>query len=70
MSAGGGYSTVVVQKPYGGSRAIYFRMRKAIGANTNQAVGYPEFSAKRENDLNIIHRAGALQDSGRGAAGG
>jgi heat shock protein HslJ len=52
--AGGGYSTVVVKKPYGGSRAIFFRMGKAIGADTSQADGYPEFSASRENDLNMI----------------
>ncbi len=52
--AGGGYSTVVVKKPYGGSRAIFFRMGKAIGADTSEADGYPEFSVIRENDLNRI----------------
>jgi heat shock protein HslJ len=52
--AGGGYSTVVVQKPYGGSRAIYFRMGKAIGADTSEADGYQDFSVTRENGLNRI----------------
>ena len=52
--AGGGYSTVVVKKPYGGSRAIFFRMGKAIGADTSEADGYPEFSVIREKDLNRI----------------
>jgi heat shock protein HslJ len=52
--AGGGYSTVVVQKPYGGSRAIYFRMGKAIGADTSEADGYRDFSVTRENSLNRI----------------
>jgi heat shock protein HslJ len=52
--AGGGYATVVVKKPDGTSRAIYFRMGKPIGANTSQADGYPEFRATRERDLNLI----------------
>jgi len=52
--AGGGYATVVVKKPDGTSRAIYFRMGKPIGANTGQADGYPEFRATRERDLNLI----------------
>jgi heat shock protein HslJ len=52
--AGGGYSTVVVKKPYGGSRAIFFRMGKAIGADSSEADGYQEFSVTRENDLNRV----------------
>ncbi|MGD8678088.1 MAG: SH3 domain-containing protein [Chromatiales bacterium] len=51
---GGGYSTVVVKKPYGGSRAIFFRMGVAVGADTSEADGYLEFSVTRENDLNRV----------------
>lgn len=52
--AGGGYATVVVKRPTGPGRAIYFRMGIPIGANTSQAEGYPEFRATRERDLNRI----------------
>jgi len=52
--AGGGYSTVVVQKPYGGSRALFFRMGVAIGADTSEADSQHDFSVTRENDLNRI----------------
>lgn len=52
--AGGGYATVVITKPDGRTRAIFFRMGKPIGADTSQADGYPEFSATKESDLNII----------------
>jgi hypothetical protein len=52
--AGGGYSTVVVRKPHGGSRAIYFRMGQAVGADTSEADGYHDFSVTREADLNMI----------------
>jgi len=52
--AGGGYATVVIKKPDGRSRAIFFRMGKPIGADTSEADGYPEFRATKENDLHII----------------
>ena len=52
--AGGGYATVVIKKPDGHTRAIFFRMGKPIGADTSQAEGYPEFSAAKESDLNLI----------------
>jgi len=52
--AGGGYATVVVKKPDGLTRAIFFRMGKPIGADTSQADGYPEFRATKESDLNLI----------------
>ena len=52
--AGGGYATVVVKKPDGHTRAIFFRMGKPIGADTSQADGYPEFRAIMENDLHLI----------------
>lgn len=56
--AGGGYATVVVRKPDGRTRAIYFRMGRPIGADTSQADGYGEFRARREGDLHFI-RVGA-----------
>ena len=52
--AGGGYATVVIKKPDGRTRAIYFRMGRPIGGNTSQADGYPEFRATKESDLNLI----------------
>jgi len=52
--AGGGYATIVIQKPDGRSRVIFFRMGKPIGAGTSQADGYPEFGASKENDLHLI----------------
>jgi hypothetical protein len=56
--SGGGYATVVIERPDGSKRAIFFRMGRPIGADTSQADGYPEFSARRESDLNFI-RIGA-----------
>jgi len=52
--AGGGYATVVIKKPDGRTRAIYFRMAKPMGADTSQADGYPEFRSTKENDLHLI----------------
>ena len=52
--AGGGYATVVIERPDGSKRAIFFRMGRPIGADTSQADGYPEFSAYKEQDLNFI----------------
>ena len=51
--AGGGYATVVIKKPDGRTRAIFFRMGKPIGADTSEADP-GKFSARREGDLNFI----------------
>ena len=51
---GGGYATVVVTKPDGRKRAIFFRLGVAVGADTSQADGYPEFRVTKENDLYLI----------------
>jgi hypothetical protein len=51
--AGGGYATVVVTRPDGRTRAIFFRMGKPVGADTSQA-DWGEFKASRESDLNLI----------------
>jgi len=52
--AGGGYATVVIQKPDGRTRTIFFRMGRPIGADTSQADGYPEFGVSKESDLHLI----------------
>lgn len=52
--AGGGYATVVITRPDGGSRVIYFRMGQPIGADTSEAEPSGDFSATREGDLNFI----------------
>jgi hypothetical protein len=51
--AGGGYATVVVTRPDGRPRAIYFRYGIPIGADTSEADP-GEFGATRENDLHLI----------------
>ena len=47
------YATVVITKPDGRSRAIFFRNVIAIGADTSKADP-GRFSATREGDLNLI----------------
>ena len=56
--AGGGYATVVVTRPDGWPRAIYFRMGVPIGADTSEADNPGEFSVSREGDLNLIRIGG------------
>jgi hypothetical protein len=51
--AGGGYATLVIKKPDGRTRAIFFRMGKPTGADTSEADP-GEFNATREGDLNFI----------------
>jgi steroid delta-isomerase-like uncharacterized protein len=52
--AGGGYATVEIEKPEGGTRVVFFRMGIAIGAGTSEADPGGEFRAAREGDLHII----------------
>jgi hypothetical protein len=52
--AGGGYATVVVTRPDGSKRAIFFRMGRPLGADTSEADGYHEFRADKESDLHLI----------------
>lgn len=54
---GGGYATVIVSKPDGGKRAIFFRMGIVVSADTSEADP-GAFRASRENDLTLI-RVGA-----------
>lgn len=51
--AGGGYATVVIDRPDGRTRAIFFRMGIPIGADTSEA-DWGDFSATREGDLNLV----------------
>lgn len=53
--SGGGYATMVITKPNGMKRAIFFRMGQAMGADTSQAEGYPDFRSSKESDWNLIH---------------
>ncbi|MFM7674225.1 MAG: META domain-containing protein [Synechococcus sp.] len=52
--AGGGYATVVITRPGGRTRAIFFRMGRAIGADTSESEGAKPFAATREGDLTRI----------------
>jgi hypothetical protein len=47
-------ATVVVTRPDGRARAIFFRDGRAIGADIAQADGDIRFSVSREGDLNMI----------------
>jgi hypothetical protein len=51
---GNGNAAVVVTKPDGKTRAIFFVEGKANSADTSQADGYGEFKAERVGDLNKI----------------
>lgn len=51
---GNGNATVVITKPDGVTRAIFFINGEANSADTSQADGYGEFQAQREGDLNLI----------------
>ncbi|MCK6553576.1 META domain-containing protein [Candidatus Binatia bacterium] len=52
--AGGGYATVVIKKPDGRTRAIFFRMGRPIGADVSESEGRLEFEATKDGDLHRI----------------
>jgi len=52
--AGGGYATVVIKRPDGSKRALFFSMGKLVGADTSQADGYPEVQSSKQSDLHQI----------------
>ncbi|MGE5154563.1 MAG: hypothetical protein ACM3ST_11150 [Bdellovibrio bacteriovorus] len=52
--AGGGDATVVVTRPDGTKRAIFFRDDSPIGADTSQADGNHELCTSKEADLHRI----------------
>ena len=49
----GGYAAVVVKKPDGSRRVIFFSLGIPVGADTGES-DYGEFSKRKEGDLNII----------------
>ena len=51
---GGGYATVVVTRPNGLTRAIFFQMGVPTSADTSEADGYPEFTAEKRDDVHFI----------------
>jgi len=59
--ASSGTATVVITRPDGRNRAIFFRDGNATSADTSQADGYPEFKARKEADLYHI-RLGDSQE--------
>jgi hypothetical protein len=52
--AGGGYATVVVKKPDGRARAIFFRMGRPLGADVSESEGRLEFSTIKDGDMHRI----------------
>ena len=50
----GGTATVVVTRPDGSSRALFFEKGALLSADTSQADGYPEISSRREADLTFV----------------
>ena len=51
---GNGTATVVVTKPDGVTRALFFEDGRFLSADTSQADGYPEYSATRSGDMSIV----------------
>ena len=60
--AGGGYATVVIKKPDGRTRAIFFRMGRAIGADVSEAEGRHDFQATKDGDLHRIRVGNELYE--------
>jgi heat shock protein HslJ len=52
--AGGGYATVVIERPDGGRRAIFFTMGTPVGADLAQADGDMRFSVERVGDDHLV----------------
>lgn len=50
----GGTATVVVTRPDGRRRALFFEDGEFLGADTSQADGYPEYGATKRGDLFTI----------------
>ncbi|SEA52382.1 SH3 domain-containing protein [Rubrimonas cliftonensis] len=50
----GGDATVIVTRPSGAKRAIFFIHGEAVGADMSQADGYGPFSVRREADLSFV----------------
>lgn len=53
-SEGGGTATLVVIRPDGRKRFVFFQKGKGIGADLSQADGSQHFRATRKGDLYLI----------------
>lgn len=51
---GGGYATVVITRPDGRTRAIFFMLGVAVGADTSEADGYHDFGAEKIDDVHHV----------------
>lgn len=51
---GGGNATIIVTRPDGAERALFFENGRFLSADTSQADGYPEYSASRSGDMSIV----------------
>jgi len=51
---GGGYATVVITKPDGRTRLVYFRMGIPIGVGFSEADAYDELTMTRRGDVHVI----------------
>jgi hypothetical protein len=50
----GGEATLIVTRPDGTTRALFFQNGQFLSADTSQADGYPDYGATREGDLFVI----------------
>lgn len=49
-----GEAAMVVTRPDGTKRTLFFQGGRFLGADTSQAEGYPAYSATREGDLTVV----------------
>lgn len=52
--AGGGDATVVITRPDGPQRVLFFHFGRLLGTDSSQASGFPEVSERLEEDLRFI----------------
>ncbi|SEA99264.1 SH3 domain-containing protein [Rubrimonas cliftonensis] len=52
--APGGSAAVVVTRPDGGTRALFFEGGRFVSADTSQADGYPPYAATRDGDVFVV----------------
>jgi len=51
---GGGTATVVITRPDGVNRALFFENGRFLSADTSQADGYPDYRGDRRGDMTIV----------------
>jgi hypothetical protein len=52
--APGGSAAVVVTRPDGGTRVLFFENGRFLSADTSQADGYPTYNATRDGDMFVV----------------